>query len=103
VSRDQLIGDAVEVIAHDLRLWTHAQNIVADPPDQRGLPACRDRAEGVPGMAGNQTELRGPDAKLLLDMAVGLAGRLVVPDAVGTEPPFEEIDDGGFEPRADCR
>ena len=57
VSNDELICNVVEVIAYDLRLGTYTQNIVADTLDQRGLPARRDGAEGVPGVAGDETEI----------------------------------------------
>ena len=48
VPGDKLIGNVVQVIAHELRLRTDSQNIVADALDQRGLPARCDGAEGVP-------------------------------------------------------
>ena len=52
---DQLIGDIVQVIAHDLRLRAYFQDIIADALDQCGFPTGRHRAERVPGMAGDQT------------------------------------------------
>jgi hypothetical protein len=39
VSSDELIGNIVQVIAHDLRLRPDRQNIVAYTLDQRCLPA----------------------------------------------------------------
>jgi hypothetical protein len=57
VSGDELIGDVVEVVADDLRLRTDAKHIVTHAFDQRGLPAGRDSAESVPGVASDQTEL----------------------------------------------
>jgi hypothetical protein len=39
VSRDELIGDVVEVVADNLRPRADLQNIIADTFDQRGLPA----------------------------------------------------------------
>ena len=57
--RDQLIGDVVQVFADDMRLRADPQHVVAGPPDQRGLPAGGDGAQGVPGVAGDQADLRG--------------------------------------------
>src|SRR5579864_5646103 len=82
---DQLIGDIVEVVADDLRLRADAQDIVAGTLDQRPLPACGDGAERIPGMAGDQAELRGFCPKLSLDIAIGLARRLVMLDAIRAE------------------
>ncbi|MCP1848454.1 MULTISPECIES: hypothetical protein [unclassified Bradyrhizobium] len=59
VAADQLTGDIVEIIADDLRLRADGEDIVAGTLDQRGLPAGRDRAQRVPGVAGDQAELRG--------------------------------------------
>jgi hypothetical protein len=53
VPGDELVGDVVEVIADDLRLRAHPQQIVAGPSDQRRFPARRHGAERVPGMAGD--------------------------------------------------
>jgi len=50
---DELVGDVVEVVADNLRLRADVQHIIADTFDQRGLPACRDGAERVPGVAGD--------------------------------------------------
>ena len=44
---DQLIGNVIQVIAHDLRLRADAQDIVAGPLDQRRTPPRRDGAERV--------------------------------------------------------
>jgi hypothetical protein len=57
VSGDELIGDVVEVGADNLGLRTDSQHIVADTFDQCGLPAGRDGAKSVPGVASDQTEL----------------------------------------------
>src|SRR6185312_4587650 len=73
VPDDQLIGDVVEVVTNDLRLGTYAKEIVADALDQGRFPTGCHCAEGVPGMAGGETHLRGNGAELLLDIAVGLA------------------------------
>ena len=70
---DELIGDVIEIIADDLRLRADPQKVVADPLDQRRFPPGRDGAERVPGMARDKAELRGFDAKLRLDVGVGLA------------------------------
>jgi hypothetical protein len=58
VPGDQLFGDIIEVVANDVRLRAHSQHIVAHAFDQRALPARRDGAESIPGVAGDKTELR---------------------------------------------
>ena len=72
MSSDELIGNVVQIIAHDLRLRTYCQNVVAATLDQRCLPARRDGAEGVPCMAGDKTQLGGLSRKLSLDAALAL-------------------------------
>ena len=57
MAADQLIGDIVEIIADHLRLRPDAEHIIAGTPDQRGLPAGGDRAERIPGVAGDQAEI----------------------------------------------
>ena len=57
MSGDKLICDIVEVVADDLRLRTHSQQIIANTLNQRAFPACRDGAQRVPSMAGDKTEL----------------------------------------------
>ena len=57
VPSDELVGDVVQVIANDVRLRAHPQHIVADPLDQRGLPAGRHGTKRVP-MARDQTSGR---------------------------------------------
>ena len=96
VSSDELVGDVIQVIADDLRLGADAQNIVADPLDQRGFPARRHGAKRVPGMARDKAELRGLDTELLLDISVSLARRLMVLHAVRAETPLEKIDDAAM-------
>src|SRR5262249_45375050 len=93
---DELIGNVVQVIAHDLGLRADPEDIVADAPDQRRVPARGDGAERVPGMAGDQAELRRFDTKLFLDLGVGLTRRLVVLHAVSAEAPLEQIDDAAM-------
>ena len=93
VSGDELIGDVIQVIADDLRLRAHPQNIVADPLDQRCFPAGRHGTERVPCMAGDKTELGGLNPKLPLDVGVSLARRLMVLHAVRAEAALEKIDD----------
>ncbi len=89
---DQLIGDVIEVVADNLRLRTDPEEVVARTLDQRRAPACRDGAERVPGVAGNETELGG-HAQFALDIGVGLRRRLMMPHAVRAETPFKQIDD----------
>ena len=96
VQRDELIGDVIEVVADDLRLGAYAEEVVAGTLDQRGRPACRDGSEGVPSMAGDETEPGGLDRKLSLDIAISLARRLVMLHAVRTEASLEEIDDAAM-------
>ena len=55
VSGDELIGHVVQVVADDMGLRSDFQNIVADTLDQRALPARRDGAESVPGVARKQS------------------------------------------------
>ena len=92
VPSNKLVGDIIEVVADNVRLRTYSQHIVADAFDQRALPARRNRAESIPGVAGDETELRGPNSKLFLDISVSLRRRLVVFHAVGAEAPFKQID-----------
>jgi hypothetical protein len=58
VTRDQLVGHVVEIIADDLRLRADAQDIVADAFDEGSFPTGRDRAKRVPGVTGDQAEAR---------------------------------------------
>jgi hypothetical protein len=57
VPRDELVGDIVQVIAHDRRLGADPQKVVADALDQRRVPTGRHRAERVPGVAGDHAQL----------------------------------------------
>jgi hypothetical protein len=57
VSRDNLIGNLVEVVADDVWLRADSQDIIADTLDQRRFPARRDRAKCIPCVTGNETEL----------------------------------------------
>jgi hypothetical protein len=82
MSEDELTGNIIQIIADNLRLRADSQNFVADPLDQRGLPTGSDGAERVPDMTGDETELRGTNPKLLLDISIGLARRLMIFDAV---------------------
>src|SRR5271156_2788329 len=93
---DELIGDVVQIISDDPRLRTNAQYIVADPPDQRRIPAGRHGAERVPRMACDKTELRGFHSKLFLDVSVSLARWLMMLHAVGAETPLEQIDNAAM-------
>ena len=43
-------------VEKNLRLGAYSQNVVPDTLDQRCLPAGRNGAEGVPCMAGDETE-----------------------------------------------
>src|SRR5262249_17526484 len=92
VPGDEPVSDVVEVVADSLWLRTNSQDIVADTLDQRRLPARRDGAESVPGVAGDKTKLGGRNSKLLLDISVSLAGGLMVHHTVCAEPSLEEID-----------
>jgi len=67
-----LFGDLIEVVANDVRLRAHSQHIVAHTFDQRALPARRDGAESIPGVASNEAKLRGFNSKLSLDVGVSL-------------------------------
>jgi hypothetical protein len=70
VPGDELIGHVVKIVTHDMRLRADSQNIVADALDQRRLPARRDGAERVPGVAGDKTKVGGLGAKLFLDITI---------------------------------
>ena len=96
VSRDELIGNVIQVIADDLRLRANPQNVVADPLDQRCFPAGRHGAKRVPCMARDKTELRGFHPKLPLDVSVSLARRLMVLHAIRAETPLEKIDNAAM-------
>jgi hypothetical protein len=73
VSRNELIGDVIQVIANDLRLRADPQDSVANTLDQRGVPASCDGTESIPCMAGATTELGRLNPKLFFDMGVSLA------------------------------
>ena len=96
MSRDELIGNVIQISADDLRLRANPQNVVADPLDQRCFPARRYGAKRVPGMARDKTELRGFHAELPLDISVSLARRLMVLHAIGAETPLEKIDNAAM-------
>src|SRR5271167_1153977 len=87
VPSDELIGDAIQVIADDLRLGADSQNIVAEPLDQCCFPAARHSAKRVPCVAGDKTELGGFYPKLPLDVGVRLARRLMMLHAIRAEAP----------------
>ena len=54
---DELVRDIIEVVTpHNMRLRAYPQHIVADAFDQRALPARRDGAESIPGVAGDEIE-----------------------------------------------
>jgi len=91
-----LIGDVVQVIAYDVRLWANPQNVVSGTFDQSGLPAGRDGAESVPCVAGYKTKLGRLNAKLSRNVSVSLARRLMVLDAVRAKSSFEQIDDAAM-------
>src|ERR1700749_1540164 len=96
VPPDELVRDVVEIIADQLRLRADTEQIVAAALDQRGAPAGGEGAERVPGVTGDQEELRGWKAELLLEIGVGLTRRLVVLDAVGADSPLEQIGDAAM-------
>ena len=96
VPRDQLIGDVIESVADNMRLGTDAEQVVAGALDQRGFPTGGDRAQRIPGVAGDQAHVGGFGAELFLDITVSLARRLVVFDAVGAEAALEQIDDAAM-------
>jgi hypothetical protein len=78
VPRDQLIGNTIEVLTDNLRLRADVQDIVSDPLDQRSLPASRNGAKRVPGMASDKTKLGSLNPKLPLDIGVSLTRRLMM-------------------------
>jgi hypothetical protein len=59
VPGNESIGDIVEVVADDLRLRAYSQDVVSDTLDQCRLPAGRDRADGVPCVAGDKQNRDG--------------------------------------------
>lgn len=93
---DELVGDVVKVIANDLWLRTDTQNVIAGALDQRRFPARRDGAKRVPGMAGDKTELGGLRPKLLFDIAVSLARRLMMPHGIGAKSSLKQIDNAAM-------
>ena len=96
VPSDELIGDVTQVIADDLRLRAHSQNIVAEPLDQCCFPAGCHSAKRVPCVAGDQTELGGFNPKLPFDIGVSLARRLMVLYAIRAEAPLKKIDNAAM-------
>ena len=53
--RNELIGDLIKTVADDVRLGPDAEHVVARPLDQRRFPSSRDRAQRIPGVAGDKT------------------------------------------------
>ena len=91
MSRDELISNVGEVIAHELRLRADRQNIVADSLDQGGLPAGRNGTEGVPRVTSDKTKLGRFDAKLAFDVGITLGRWLVAPHGLYAESLLEEF------------
>jgi len=90
VSRDQPIGDVVQVSTDDLWLRADSQEVIANPLDQGSLPARSNGAKGVPGMAGDETELRGRNSEGPFNLGIGLSRRLVMFDAVCAKATLEK-------------
>ena len=65
--RDELIGDVVQILAHEFRLRTDAQKIIADTFDERTFPSRRHGADGIPGMASDETEILRLRAEFAFD------------------------------------
>ena len=59
---DQLVCDRIEVLPYVVRLRAHVERGVALAQDERGLPARRNSAEGVPDVARDQAEPAGSTA-----------------------------------------
>src|SRR5215472_15661398 len=93
MSGDKLIGDVVEIVADDVRLRADAKHLIAGAPDERPFPSSGDRAEYVPGVAGDKAKLRRRHLQFLLHMCVGFARGLVVFYAIGAESALEQVDD----------
>lgn len=74
---NELIGNIVEIVTHDLWLWTNPHEIIARTFGKRGLPSRCDSAERIPDLAGDQTELRRRDAKFCCDRSISLRRRLM--------------------------
>jgi len=96
VPSDELIGDVTQVIADDLRLRAHSQNIVAEPLDQCCFPAGCHSAKRVPCVAGDQTELGGFNPKLPFDIGVSLTRGLMLLYTVRAEAALEKIDNAAM-------
>jgi hypothetical protein len=62
VPGDELIGNVIKIIAHDLWLRANPQDIVTGPLDERCFPAGRHGTKRVPCMARDQTQPRGLNA-----------------------------------------
>src|ERR1700744_775968 len=62
ISADQLIRNVVQIFTDDARLGAYPQYVIADPFDQRRVPARRNGSERIPGMTGDKTELRRTNA-----------------------------------------
>ena len=54
---DQLVSDVIQIASHDSRLRPNFQEIIAWPFDQRSTPTGSNRAQRVPCVTGNETQL----------------------------------------------
>src|SRR5271170_5326761 len=94
---DELVGDRVEVLADVVRLRADVERGVALTQDERGLPAGRAGADGVPDVTGDQADVARVTFECGGDRVVGLRGRLVPLDGlVDAEPALEQVDDAAL-------
>ncbi len=57
LSRDQFLRDLGQIRANECGLVTYVERRIARPKDECGLPTCGNRAERIPGMAGDEAQV----------------------------------------------
>ena len=88
---DELIGDVGEIVTDDVRLGTDPQHVIPAAPDKGGFPTGGDRAQRVPGMAGDQAKLRGLGLQFSLDIRIGFGCGLMALHTIGAEAALEQL------------
>jgi hypothetical protein len=89
---DQLIGNLVEIIAHEIWLWTDLRHVAAATLDQCRAPAGCLGADRIADVTGDHERIRRLRVQLARDIGIGLGRWLVTLDPVSAETTLEEID-----------
>jgi hypothetical protein len=89
---DQLIGNLVEIIAHEIWLWTDLRQVAAGTLDQCRAPAGCLGANRIADVTGDHKRIRRLRAQLARDIGIGLGRWFVTLDPVNAETTLEEID-----------